>query len=792
MRSSRGTAYAVAACATAVAFALRALVEPWLHGQLPFVTMFGAVAVAVWFGGAGPAIFVAVIGFAASGMWMLDARSPFDLFSAAYLIAAIGYGVSCALIIGFGEMLRRTRSRLEREVEQRRQAEAIARDTAEQYRYTVELHPQVTWSADADGGIDRIAERWRDWTGSPALDDGWITAFHPDDREASIAAWRRSTESGDAYDVEHRIRMRSGAYRWARSRAFAHMDPHGRVVRWYGSTEDIHERKGVEGELEAINTRLGAEVAMRTAALKDSEARMRAVFSTSLQYQGLLGVDGKLVDANPTSLRGIEARLEEVVGIPYWDTPWFTATPGLPELVREGVLAAAHGESLRREFTLQLPGGARVFDFAMRPVVATDGSVVAIVPEAVDVTDRRQAEEKLRQAQKMEAVGQLTGGVAHDFNNMLQIISSNLHLVARYVPEHEKVQSRLAIAQGAVARGAKLANQLLAFGRRQALEPKVVHVGRLIAAMDDMLRRTIGEAVEVRLDVADRLWNSFVDPAQIENAVLNLAINGRDAMAGSGRLTIAVANATLDGGASSPADLPAGQYVVVAVSDSGAGMTEDVVSQAFEPFFSTKPVGAGSGLGLSMVYGFVKQSGGQVRIHSEVGRGTTVRLYLPRVREGEDSQGPTPPAETTGGSETILVVEDDDAVRAATVEMLGQLGYRVLEASDANAARSLVESGAPVDVLFTDVVMPGTLQSTELARLARGRLPEMAVLFTSGYTRDAIVHGGRLDDGVELLAKPYTLDALARRLRTVLCEPGRRGRVPAPGQDAGQVPVLDA
>ena len=397
-----------------------------------------------------------------------------------------------------------------------------------------------------------------------------------------------------------------------------------------------------------------------------------------------------------------------------------------------------------------------------------------------EIDERRQAEAKLAQSQKMETVGKLTGGVAHDFNNLLQVVSGNLQLLAKDVAGNERAEQRVVNALAGVSRGAKLASQLLAFGRRQALEPKVVNVTRFIAGMDDMIRRAIGGAVEVETVFTGGLWNTFIDPVQIENAILNLAINARDAMEGEGKLTIELANAHLDDGyARSHDDVAPGQYVMLAVSDTGSGMTPEIVERVFEPFFTTKAEGKGSGLGLSMVYGFVKQSGGHVKIYSEVGHGTTIKLYLPRAMEAEDVEVAVDTGPIAGGTETILVVEDDAEVRATVVELLSDLGYRVLKAVDATSALSVVESGIPIDILFTDVVMPGPLKSPELARKARERLPDIAVLFTSGYTENSIVHGGRLDAGLEFLPKPYTREALARKLRHVLAN-GRQRRILGP------------
>lgn len=390
------------------------------------------------------------------------------------------------------------------------------------------------------------------------------------------------------------------------------------------------------------------------------------------------------------------------------------------------------------------------------------------------------AEEALRHSQKMEAIGQLTGGVAHDFNNLLQVVSGNLQLLAKDIAGNERAQRRVTHAMAGVARGSKLASQLLAFGRRQPLEPRVVNLGRLVRGMDDMIRRSLGEAIEIETVVGGGLWNSFIDPTQIENALLNLAINARDAMGGSGKLTVELANAFLDDDyARAHDEVAPGQYVMLAVSDTGSGMSPEILRKVFEPFFSTKAEGKGSGLGLSMVYGFVKQSGGHVKIYSEPGHGTSVKLYLPRALQKEDVETDTDNGPIAGGTETVLVVEDDEEVRATVVEMLADLGYRVLKASDATSALHVVESGIPIDLLFTDVVMPGDLKSPELARLARKRLPEIGVLFTSGYTENSIVHGGRLDPGVELLSKPYTREALARKVRHVLSNREQRQTIRA-------------
>jgi PAS domain S-box-containing protein len=398
-----------------------------------------------------------------------------------------------------------------------------------------------------------------------------------------------------------------------------------------------------------------------------------------------------------------------------------------------------------------------------------NGAFAGYFGSCIDVTEQHVMEQQLRQAQKMDALGKLTGGVAHDFNNVLQIIGGNLGLLARHVAGNEAAERSLRHARIGLERGTKLAGQLLSFARRQALTPTVVDLGRLVRGMDDMLRRALGEEIELETVVSGGLWNTVVDATQVESALLNLAINARDAMGGRGKLTIEAGNAVLDDKyALQHVGVTPGQYVMIAVTDTGSGMTPEVLEQVFDPFFTTKPEGKGTGLGLSIVHGFVKQSNGHVKIYSEPGHGTTVRLYLPRTRGEETERAAAAAAPAVGGSETILLVEDDEDVRSTASAMLGDLGYTVLQAKNADRALAILESGARIDLLFTDVVMPGTLRSPELAKRAEQKVPGIAVLFTSGYTDNALMHDGRLDDGVNMLSKPYTRDDLARKVRQVL------------------------
>jgi CheY-like chemotaxis protein len=389
----------------------------------------------------------------------------------------------------------------------------------------------------------------------------------------------------------------------------------------------------------------------------------------------------------------------------------------------------------------------------------------------------------LHQAQKLEAIGQLTGGVAHDFNNVLQIIGGNLQLLSQSGQFEDADRKRIQVAMAAVERGANLASQLLAFARQQPLQPVVARLDGVMRNMHQMLQHTLGDDIEIQTDIADGLWNSLVDISQFENVILNLVLNARDAMAGRGQLMLAACNVELDlhYAAAHPEARP-GQYIRVTVSDTGCGIPPELISRAFEPFFTTKLPGQGTGLGLSMAYGFVQQSGGHIALDSTVGEGTVVSVYLPRSMAAPEPAAATGPVTASGGNERILAVEDDPALRATVVEMLEGLGYRVAPAQDAASALAILESGEMFDLLFTDVMMPGPMRSTELAERARTLLPGIEILFTSGYVENAIAHGGRLDPGVTLLSKPYRREQLATKLRQMLdrSSPAQLAGVPAP------------
>ena len=446
-------------------------------------------------------------------------------------------------------------------------------------------------------------------------------------------------------------------------------------------------------------------------------------------------------------------------------------------LVQRAVDKALYGKHrLNIEHRIVLSDGNERIVQAQGEVTFDDtGKPIRMAGTVQDITEVKQTEAQLQQAQKMEAVGQLTGGVAHDFNNLLTVILGNLQLLERRVEGDARIQKRVRRASDAALRGADLTKRLLAFSRRQVLEPEVVGLDGLVAGMDDLLRRTLGEAIEIKTALADELWPATVDRHQLESALLNLAINARDAMPSGGKLTIETANSRLeDEYVARHAYVVTGDYVMLAVTDTGTGMSPEVIEHAFEPFFTTKGAGKGSGLGLSMVYGFVKQSRGHVNIYSEEGHGTTVKLYLPRAKPGDEAvaEEAAPEVVVRSEGETILVVEDDAAVREIAVALLEDRGYRVLEAGDGRTALGVLDEHPDIDLLLTDVVMPGGMGGPDLARNARERRPDLKVLYTSGYTENAIVHGGVLDEGVEMIGKPYQTEELAQKVRQVLDEQG--------------------
>jgi signal transduction histidine kinase/ActR/RegA family two-component response regulator len=390
----------------------------------------------------------------------------------------------------------------------------------------------------------------------------------------------------------------------------------------------------------------------------------------------------------------------------------------------------------------------------------------ALVRERSKSLEHTQA--ALMHAQKLEAIGKLTGGVAHDFNNVLHIISGNIDLIKMFSMANEKIVTRCQSAQSAIKRGAKLSSQLLSFARKQPLQPNAVNLDQVFANMDLLIKRAVGEKVEVVLDIAPNAWNIKVDPQQLENVVLNLAMNAGDALKRGGELVISARNVILSPLEQETLGTESRECVRLSFADNGGGMSEAVKERAFEPFFSTKGIGKGSGLGLSMAYGFVKQSGGHIDIDSTLGAGANIIILLPRTVESAALKKSGPVGSIEGGNETVLVVDDEKEIQENVAAILGELGYHVITASSADEAATLLDRAGQIDLLFTDVIMPGAISCTELAAMARVRHPAIGVLFTSGYTENAVTHNGKLDEGVTLLNKPYAREELAGAVRKLL------------------------
>ncbi|MFC3229055.1 MASE1 domain-containing protein [Marinibaculum pumilum] len=513
------------------------------------------------------------------------------------------------------------------------------------------------------------------------------------------------------------------------------------------------------------------------------EARWTAMLDHAPVAIAVLDTDGRVISTNRRYVEWYRPDGGEVTGTRAAD--YFPAE--VAERIARNLRRVVHDrQPFASEHDLpQTEGGPRRIEVLRFPMTDDAGRVVAIGVFVTDVTATRRAQEQLVQAQKMEAVGQLTGGVAHDFNNLLAVIIGNLELVQEQLPPDSAMARHVVAAFRAAERGEALTRSLLAFSRRQALRPQLVDLNEVVRGMLPLLSRTLGSQVQIEMVTAAGLWRSEVDPAQVESALLNLAINARDAMPGGGRLTIETANVRLDQGyAGSLAEAVApGQYAMIAVSDTGEGMPEEVRARVFEPFFTTKEAGRGTGLGMSMVQGFVRQSGGHVAIYSEPGHGTTVKVYLPRSHRQEPAPGRVaedPATSVDDGSSTarrhVLVVEDDPDVRQLAIEILEAEGHRVIAAGDGAAALALAAVEARIDLLLSDVILEGGMSGPDVAAALQAERPDLKVLYMSGYTANGVVHHGRLDPGVELLEKPFRRDQLRRFVRDALAGDAAAGQ----------------
>jgi PAS domain S-box-containing protein len=513
------------------------------------------------------------------------------------------------------------------------------------------------------------------------------------------------------------------------------------------------------------------------ATLADNERQFHVLVDHVTDYAiYMLDLQGRVTTWNVGAERIKGYRAEEIIGQSF--SRFYSEADrraGQPHAALDA--AALHGRFEAQGWRVRRDGSQFWVDAVIYPVRDDAGNLTGFVKITRDITERLRREDELErtraavlQSQKMEAVGQLTGGVAHDFNNILTAILGTADLLNARVDLDAEVRHQLGVIVRAAERGAALTQRLLAFSRRQALAPQPIDVNRLVAAMSDLLRHTLGERIDIETILAGGLWRTYTDPNPLESALLNLAINSRDAMPEGGKLTLETGNTYLDDEyAATNAEVTAGQYVLIAVTDTGEGMSRDVMARAFEPFFTTKPEGQGTGLGLSQVYGFVKQSGGHIKIYSEAGQGTSVKIYLPRYLGAAEIEPTTsrPDLSLLGQGEAVLVVEDDDNVRGYLVAALTALGYLAFAAADAESALRIFDSEPRLALLLTDIVLPG-INGRRLAEMAQARRPDVKIVYTTGYARNAIVHNGIVDPGVTLLPKPFTVEALGRTLRQAL------------------------
>jgi len=650
-----------------------------------------------------------------------------------------------------------------------REAERALALSEQRLREGAEAVPGFVWTTDSTGAITYTSRRWHEYSGAtPAqtLGGDWAALIHPEDKAAAATRWNASVVEGTPYEAEFRLRRADGAYRWWLARAQPVRAEDGSIHRWIGVSSDIQEIVEARETLARSREDLEARVAERT---RERDRMWR--LSTDIML--VADFSARIMSVNPAWTGILGWAEDELIGADFLSLVHpddIEATQAEVSRLAAGVTTLRFENRYRRkDGTFRWLSWTAVPDEGFIHAVGRDIQAEKEAAEALRTT-----EAALRQAQKMEAVGQLTGGLAHDFNNLLTGVIGSLDLMQRRIAAGRSAEAGryVAAAIASANRAAALTHRLLAFSRRQPLAPRPVDANGLVTSMEDLLRRTIGESIRLRIHTAENLWQTLCDPHQLESALLNLSINARDAMPEGGRLCIETRNMPMRGGTAGPeGEIPPGDYIGILVSDTGTGMDAETVERAFEPFYTTKPIGQGTGLGLSMVYGFARQSGGHARIESTPGRGTTITLLLPRSEEegAGGGGGATAPAlpRPEERSEVVLVVEDEPVVRDLVVEVLSGLGYRALQAVDGPTGLSILESRARIDLLVTDVGLPG-LNGRQLADAARRHRPGLRVLFMTGYAGNAEIEGSFLEPGMELITKPFDIDALAGRIRAML------------------------
>jgi PAS domain S-box-containing protein len=664
---------------------------------------------------------------------------------------------------------------------ERGRAEVKLRESEERARLALDSGGFGTWEYDVATAKIIRSPRHDQIFGYETPVEDWgqerFSAHIPAEfRPLAMDGFREALDTGSEWHLESPMIRADGSEGWIEVRAKPQYGGGGKMLRLLGTIGDITARKRTE------------------AAALENAARfeMFAQAMPSMVWSSL--PDG--------SIEWFNARVPEYCGINEADMKPNGWTPVHPDDVQnaislwEGALAA--GTPYVAEYRVRRHDGAYRWHITRAvPIRGEDGEITRWIGSSADIDDQKTseralaelnatleqqvaertaelmaAEESLRQSQKMEAVGQLTGGLAHDFNNLLTGISGSLELLENRLAQGriKELERYIHIAQGAAKRAAALTHRLLAFSRRQTLDPKPTDMNRLVFGMDELIRRTVGPEVTLTVARAAGLWATLVDPNQLENALLNLCINARDAMPDGGNLTIETRNQVVDEHAGKELDLAAGPFVVLSVADTGGGMTPDIIARAFDPFFTTKPIGEGTGLGLSMVYGFVRQSGGQARIYSEPGKGTRVCLYLPRYFGDYDSAEKAPELndEPRGAGKTVLVVDDESSVRMLVMEVLQELGYHAVEAEDGMSGLRILETARRVDLLITDVGLPGGMNGRQLADAALVARPDLKVLFITGYAESAVISGGHLHPGMHIVTKPFALDTLGRKIKEII------------------------
>jgi len=735
--------YGFAATCVVLAVLARLSLDPLIGFQFPYGTLYFAVLLSAWYGGIGVALAALALGVLAEVHFILPPRggwwvAGFDQKIGLGQFIAVGTGIAL-----FGGAMKSAR----RSAEASLRAEKASNNRAALSKELVAQAPAAIAMLDRDMRYIAASRRWLDDYGltGQSVEGRYHYNIFPDLPQRWKGVYEGCLAGSIARADEDLFERADGSRQWLR----------WEVRPWYINPKTIGGififSEDITAQKQAVHQRHATEV------------RYRAVIESSLECIWIT-TDGRFVFANSHIARLLDVGdPEDLIGRASLD---FVHPDDRARGIERFAIVLERGQATPLEEIRVLGRDGRIIPLEIQAVPFDYDGKPSVLSVARDVSERKRLETELMQSQKMEAIGQLTGGVAHDFNNLLTVITGTIDLVVEAVEDDPTVANLARMIKEAAWRGADLTQRLLAFSRQQPLRPVAIDINGLIADTTKLLKATLGEQIEIQSILRRDVHKALVDPSQLTASIINLALNSRDAMPGHGRLMIETEDVLLDEDyARANSEVSPGTYVMIAISDTGAGIPAAILGKVFDPFFTTKEVGRGTGLGLSMVYGFVKQSNGHVKIYSEEGHGTTVKLYLPKARgdEGAPQRGHDPSDE--GGSESILVVEDDALVRQYVVAQLKSLGYRVTSAADAREALSLLEKDMTIDILFTDVIMPGPMNGRRLADEALKRRPCLKVVFTSGYTEDGIVHQGRLDAGVLLLSKPYRKSDLAKIIR---------------------------